>query len=102
MNSEENDPPNPRRADRVALTAEVGLRRAGVKGFRVHVFDVSETGCKIEFIELPAVGERVWVKFDRLEALEGTVRWVENHVGGVEFERPLYKPVFEKLVNSPT
>jgi hypothetical protein len=95
---DEDDPATPRRASRVELAAEVGIRRVGVKGFRVQVFDMSETGCKIEFIELPIVGERVWVKFDKLEALEGTVRWVDNHVGGVEFERPLYKPVFDRLV----
>jgi hypothetical protein len=97
MSSEEGDPATPRGADRVSVSAEVGLRRAGVKPFRVQVFDVSETGCKIEFVELPTLGERVWVKFDNLEALEGSVRWIENHVGGVEFERPFYKPVFDRL-----
>jgi hypothetical protein len=43
------------------------------------------------------VGERVWVKFDSLVAVEGYVRRVEGHVGGVEFERPLYDAVFQKL-----
>jgi len=98
MGIEASGPPVPRRADRVALVAEVGVRRAGVKPFRVRAFDLSPAGCKIEFIEVPSVGERVWVKFDALEALEGTVRWTEGHVGGVQFERSLYEPVFRRLV----
>jgi hypothetical protein len=98
MASDEPEQPTPRDADRIALSGEVGLRRAGVKPFRVHVFDVSASGCKIEFIELPTLGERVWVKFDRLEALGGSVRWVEGHIGGVEFERPLHDAVFNQLV----
>jgi hypothetical protein len=63
----------------------------------VRVYDASPSGCRIEFVERPAVGERVWVKFDSLVAVEGYVRWIEGHVGGVEFERPLYDAVFQKL-----
>jgi hypothetical protein len=89
----------PRRTDRVSLTAEVGLRRSGLHPFRVRVFDASPAGCRIEFVERPSLGERVWVKFDGLEALEGTVRWVDGHIGGVEFQRPLYDAVFQRLVS---
>jgi hypothetical protein len=39
----------------------------------------------VEFIERPAIEERVWIKFDGLEAPEGSVSWVEGHVGGVRF-----------------
>jgi hypothetical protein len=97
MKSSQDNPTNPRQADRVPLTAEVGIRRSGLNAFRVRVFDASPQGCKIEFIERPAVGERVWVKFDGLEALSATVRWVEGHIGGVHFERPLYGAVFRRL-----
>jgi hypothetical protein len=79
------------------LHAEVGIRRAGLHPFRVRVFDASPEGCKIEFVERPAVGERVWVKFDGLEAIEGTVRWIEGHFGGVQFTRPLHESVFQRL-----
>jgi hypothetical protein len=47
------------------------------------------------------VGERVWVKFDGLEAIEGSVRWVDGHTGGVQFTRPLHEAVFERLAASP-
>jgi len=88
---------NARGALRLTLDAEVGIRRSGMHPFRVRVFDVSRDGCKIEFVERPAIGERVWVKFDGLEALEGTVRWVEGHIGGVHFIRRLHLAVFETL-----
>jgi hypothetical protein len=98
MSSQMDDPHEPRRSDRVALFAEVGVRRAGLHGFRVRVFDASPSGCKIEFVERPSVGERVWIKFDGLEALEAIVRWVDGHYGGVEFQRALYPSVFERIV----
>lgn len=95
-----NDRETPREAQRVPITVEAAIRRSGAHGFRVHVFDLSPEGCKIEFVERPEVSERVWVKFDGLEALEASVRWVEGHVGGVHFKRPLYDAVFQKLISS--
>lgn len=86
-----------RRADRVTFTREVGIRRAGISSFRVRVFNSSRVGCKIEFVERPALGERVWVKFDGLEALQGTVQWLAGHIGGVQFARPVHEAVFERL-----
>ena len=88
-----------RGAHRLKLSAEAGIRRAGVRGYRVRVFDASPEGCKIEFVERPGVGERIWVKFDGLQALEGTVRWIAGHIGGVRFELPLHKAVFQRLAN---
>jgi hypothetical protein len=90
-------PEKPRGAARLSFAAEVAIRRTGTHGYRVRVFDASPKGCKIEFVERPATGERIWVKFDNLEALEGTVRWVDGHIGGVQFERPLHEAVFERL-----
>ena len=50
-------------------------------------------------ILLAVLGERVWVKFDGLESLEATVRWLDGHIGGVAFERPLHEAVFQHLVS---
>ena len=86
-----------RSPERIQFTAEAGLRRSGARAYRVRVFDLSPKGCKIEFIERPAIGERVWVKFDTLAALEGTVRWIDGHIGGLQFERPLHDAVFRRL-----
>jgi hypothetical protein len=97
MTTEGDDSEQSRRARRLVLDAEVGIRRTGAHGFRVSVFDASPNGCKIEFVERPALGERVWVKFDGLEAIEGTVRWVKGHIGGIEFHNPMHEAVFHRL-----
>lgn len=98
MSSDGNNPHSPRRGDRVAVSAEVNIRRSGFHGFRVQIFDLSPEGCRMEFVEIPAVGERVWVKFQDLAPLEATVRWVDGHYGGVQFERPIYEPIFRRLI----
>lgn len=69
-----------------------------MRPFRVQVFDVSPKGCKVEVIERPSIGERVWIKFDGLEAVEGAVRWTAGHICGVEFARPMHEAVLERLV----
>ena len=87
-----------RKADRIALNADVALRRSGQNNYRVRVYDASTHGCKLEFVERPQFEEHVWVKFDGLDAIESAVCWVNGFVVGVEFVRPMYPPVFEALV----
>lgn len=100
MGSNAAGPHEPRGSSRQPLDAEVRLRRAGSPGYRVRVFDASPQGCKIEFVERPAIGERVWVKFNGLEGLAATVRWVKGHTGGVRFEHPLHEAVFQRLTTA--
>ena len=88
----------PRRAVRVPLDAHVSLRRAGTHPFPVRVFDASPLGSKLEFVERPRLDERVWVKFDGLNAIEAMVCWVDGHVVGVEFVQPMHPAVFDALV----
>jgi len=95
--SSDTGPKKPRGAHRLDFAAEVGIRRTGAHSYRVRVFDASPRGCKIEFVERPSIGEHIWVKFDSLEGLEATVRWVAGHTGGVQFERQLHEAVFERL-----
>ena len=87
-----------RRSERFALTAEVSLRRSGKLNFRVRVFDASPLGCRIEFVERPSLEERVWIKFDGLEAIEAQVCWVDGFIAGVAFEVPIHAAVFERLL----
>jgi hypothetical protein len=91
--------PTPRKGARTGLAAEVSLRRSGQHNYRANVFDVSEHGCRVEFVERPDLDEVVWVKFEGLEALEATVCWVDDFAVGLEFQRPMYPPVFDMLVN---
>ena len=87
-----------RKALRIALDAEVALRRSGQLNYHVRVHDASRYGCRIEFVERPALDERVWVKFQGLQAIEGMVCWVEGFIAGVEFANPIHPAVFDRLV----
>lgn len=87
-----------RKAARIQLNAEVALRRSGQNNYRVRVYDLSPHGCKLEFVERPRLDERVWVKFEGLDAIEGLVCWVDGFVSGVEFIRPVHPAVFELLI----
>lgn len=88
----------PRRSERVALSAEVTLRRLGHSNFQVTVTDASPDGCKVELVERPAEGESVLVKFEGLEALEAEVCWIGGFTAGLKYARPMHPAVFDLLV----
>lgn len=101
-NSVENGPAqngSRRKSERVECSAEVTLRRPGVKAYRVQLLDLSPYGCKAEFVERPQVGELVWLKFESLEALEAIVCWLDGFEVGLEFRRPIHEAVFASLVS---
>lgn len=52
----------------------------------------------MEFVERPKLDDRIWVKFDGLEALPAYVCWVNGFVGGVHFEKVIHAAVFERLL----
>ena len=91
-----------RNAERITLTAEVIVRRLGKTNFTVSVFDASPAGCKIDLVERPAVGEFVLVRFESLEPLQAEVCWIDGHVAGLRFERPMHPAVFDLLVERLT
>ena len=64
----------------------------------VEIHDLSESGCRTEFVEQPRLGEIVWVKFGALAPLESTVRWVRGYQGGLQFNRPIDSRVLEDLL----
>lgn len=88
----------PRKAERIELSADLSLRRVGRQHYRARVFDISPEGCKVEFVERPRLDELVWVKFDCLDAVEAAVCWVDGFYGGVKFLRPIYPAVFDLLL----
>ena len=87
-----------RKTARTPIAAEVHLRRSGEISYTVNAYDMSEHGCKVEFVERPWLGETVWVKFDGIEALRSTVRWTGDFAAGLEFERPIDARVLETLM----
>ena len=74
------------------------MRRSGALNYRVRVFDASRLGCKLEFVERPQLDERVWVKFERIDAIEGIVCWTNGFQAGIEFVRPIHEAVFDALL----
>ena len=88
------------REPRAVLDAEVALRRSGQQGYRVRIHDASPHGCRIELVERPRIDERVWVKFEGLDAVEGLICWVDGFVAGVEFVKPIHPAVFDRLVGT--
>lgn len=99
MDDDANSAGEPRRSARIGVTADVTLRRTGQKSYRVSVLDLSPDGCKADFIERPAIGELVWLKFEHLVALEAKVCWVRDFEVGLEFKNRIHPAVFEVLVS---
>ena len=83
---------------RVEINAEAMVRRDGSNNYRVRILDISESGCKIEIVERPSVGEGIWVRFDGLQALHATVTWIAPPVAGIEFDHPIHPAVFDGLI----
>jgi hypothetical protein len=88
----------PRGYERIEITAKLSLRRPGRQQYLARLFDIAPTGCKVEFIERPRPDELLWAKFDGLDGIEATVRWVDGFYGGLEFVRPIYPAVFDLLL----
>jgi hypothetical protein len=84
--------------ERVQISAEIALRRVGRQHYTAKVFDLSNHGCKVEFVERPRLDELVWVKFESLEAIEAEVCWVDGFHGGLKFLRPIYPAVYDLLL----
>lgn len=61
---------------------------------RKGAYDLSRHGCKLEFVDRPSLDDRIWVKFEGLEALEALVCRIDGFVADVEFERPIHDAVF--------
>lgn len=87
-----------RRFQRCRLTAEVSMRRPGKLNHRVHVFDISPDGCKVELTDIPALQEQVLIKLDGIEWLDAEVCWLEGACAGLRFARSIHPAVFDLLL----
>lgn len=90
--------PDGRGIRRSPVNAEIQLRRSGELNFSVELHDLSERGCRTEFVERPRLGEILWVKLGDLSPIESTVRWVNGFQGGLEFNQPIHSCVYENLL----
>ena len=87
-----------RQAERSALSATVMIRRAGRQSYQARMFDLSQAGCKVEFVERPRAGEQLWVRFEGLDSIEAQVRWVDGFYGGLEFSPHIHSAVYDRLL----
>ena len=77
---------------------EAQLRRIGRLAYWVELRDLSPEGCMIDLVERPAMDEVMQVRLPGLETLQARVRWIDNYVAGLKFERPIHPAVFELLL----
>lgn len=87
-----------RRFQRCSLIAEISMRRPGKLNHRVHVFDISPDGCKVELTDIPAFQEQVLIKLDGIESLDAEVCWLEGACAGLRFARSIHPAVFDLLL----
>jgi PilZ domain len=86
-----------RKEDRKPLTMNA-LCRAGIDKRSVAVWDLSSHGCRIFVAGLTMrQGQRIVIRPEGMEALDGTIRWGTEEFAGVEFDHPLHPAVVDHL-----
>ena len=74
------------------------IRNGRCVAHNVAVTDLSEGGCcVIERSSSLEVGSNVSIRVGRLDPIEATVRWAKGGELGLEFQRPIYGPVFDHI-----
>jgi hypothetical protein len=87
-----------RRAGRVEVPGEIGLKAMGRSTYRVRVLDLSTDGCKVELVERPSVGDVMLVKFDGIETMEAEAAWVDGYTAGLRFQHRIHPAVLELML----
>jgi hypothetical protein len=87
-----------RTCERLALAAEVTLRRTGRPSYRVRVLDISPSGCRLDVVDRLDVDQHVWIKFDGLEAFEAKVCWFAGFKVGLRYANPIHPAVFDQMM----
>ena len=88
-----------RRTVRVALSADIDVRRPGDHRYRAPLMDLSPDGCRVEVPVNVDPGDLLFISLPGIETIEGRVRWVKDWTAGVEFEKPLHAAVFDMIRN---
>lgn len=87
-----------RRVERLALRLNATMRDGTKSRVRARVIDMSTRGCRIECTSAVDDDSWVWLSIAGLETQFCRVVWHCQEFIGLEFERPLSDPVFEKLL----
>jgi hypothetical protein len=89
----------PRKALRYKARLSVLVRRRGRASQRMDALDISQVGCRLEFVSPPREGDILWVQLRGLQPLAAEVRWVEGKDAGVAFAQPISPAVFQLLID---
>jgi hypothetical protein len=88
-----------RNCERISANAVIKVRQRGARGIQVVAEDVSRTGCRVQWPHSVKAGDRVWVTFPGLEALEARIIWAADFRFGCKFVVPLHIAVFQQLID---
>jgi hypothetical protein len=90
--------PERRRVERSALRLNATMRDGRNSRVRARVIDMSTHGCRIECTAPVDDDSWVWLAIASLETQYCRVVWHCEEFIGLEFEKPLAQPVFDKLL----
>ncbi|WP_209347447.1 PilZ domain-containing protein [Pontixanthobacter sp. CEM42] len=87
-----------RRTPRFDISVQGRYRTGSGVARDVPILEMSETGCRFydRFGRL-APGAELTLKIGPIGPVVAIVRWCKEQIVGVEFEYPLYGPVFEHI-----
>lgn len=99
-NSQQDVLDETRRTQRFDISVQGRYRTGNGVARHVPIVEISETGCRFydRFGRLTP-GTEMSLKIETIGPIVATVRWCKNHIVGVQFERPIYGPVFEFIRN---
>ncbi len=90
--------PDRRKVERSALRLNATMRDGRNSRVRARVIDMSTHGCRIECTAPVDDDSWVWLAIAGLETQYCRVVWHCEEFIGLEFEKPVAQPVFEKLL----
>ena len=90
--------PDRRRVERIALRLTATMRDGTRSRVKVRVIDMSPRGCRIECTSPVEDDSWIWLGIAGLETQFCRVVWHCQEFVGLEFEKPLSEPVFNKLM----
>jgi hypothetical protein len=89
-----------RRSERKEVALGAGLRQRGAHAVTVQVLDLSTHGFRAATHLDLIPGSDVWLKLPGLESLHSRVAWMQGHLMGCEFVRPLHPAVLQMVVRA--
>src|SRR5437868_3748224 len=92
--------PEGRRAARADVVLGAGLRQRGAHAVTVQIVDLSTDGFRAATHLQLFPDSDVWLKLPGLESLHARVVWMNGHMLGCQFVRPLHPAVLEMVVRA--